>query len=82
MKQWIPYHASHPDMIFQDGGAPPHTAKKTMMWWRTRDELGTQSLRTYKSSDGTILPKWLADSPDLSPFEKFWSFLIQEKNKK
>ena len=44
--------------IFQQDGAPCHTARSTRLW--------------FESKNVTLLRGWPANSPDLSPIEQIW----------
>ena len=55
----------HP--IFQQDGAPAHTATLTTSYLR--------------SQDAAVLQPWPAQSPDLSPIENGWAILQKEMNK-
>ena len=47
--------------LFQQDGAPCHTAVLTMRWFRDRGVL--------------VLPNWPANSPDRSPIEQIWALM-------
>ena len=47
--------------LFQQDGAPCHTAVLTMRWFRDH---GVR-----------VLPNWPANSPDLSPIEQIWAIM-------
>ncbi|KAL7715586.1 Tc1-like transposase DDE domain-containing protein [Entamoeba marina] len=53
---------------FQQDGAPAHTFKKTMNF--------------FKEQGVDVLPNWPAFSPDLSPIEHLWGIMKQELRKK
>jgi hypothetical protein len=57
----------HPDIIFQQDGAPCHTSSYSTWWFLTHN---------------VSILDWVAQSPDLNPIENLWGIIDNQIRKK
>jgi hypothetical protein len=63
----IPWVRGHPDIIFQQDGAPCHTSSYSTWWFLTHN---------------VSILDWVAQSPDLNPIENLWGIIDNQIRKK
>ena len=76
---FLPYAATHENIILMEDGAPAHRAILTKKWCKDRKAM---NLSRYMSTTRELMLRWPADSPDLNPIENLWNQTKQFKNRK